>query len=412
MNEKIIKYNYKARDHQGVGIKGSVEALDELSAKKKISDLNLIPIEVWSSPLSGLSEYVEKIKKNFIGKVPLEDMLVFNRQLQTIYAVGIPLVRGLNFIHDQSENKNLKNAIRQIINEISEGSQLYSAMGKFPEIFDSTYINLVKAGEASGQLEALLDRISVLSETKAENRAKVKSALFYPKIVVGFLSLVFFVVVYYVIPKVSAFYGSLGAELPLVTRFVVGLSDFFIRYAIVIFIILFLIYSGIKKILSTENGKYKWDQFKLKLPIFGSLIMQIEMNSFAIVLGLLLKSGITLLEAFSIVKDSLNNFVIITEIERCRKMVESGTTLQISLTQSAVFPSMVTNLIAIGEEAGSLEEVLSRIANYYKLQVDYKLNNLSKAIEPILLFIIFGVVLILALALFLPMWQMSAAIRK
>lgn len=408
----LKRFAYKARDLTGAPLRGLIEAESSESARKLISEKNLIPIEIGPALFHDWSDKLKKVFENYTGRVPLEEMLVFNRQLQMSYSVGIPLIRGLSFIKEQTNHPKLKSAVGHIIERVSDGAPLATAMADHPLIFDKTTISLVRAGETGGQLDALLDRISVLAESRAENLAKIKSALFYPKIVITFLVVVFFVIVYFVIPKMTSFYGNFNAKLPGVTLFVMGLSDFFTRYWYLVFALLGGAIYGFLRWTNSPQGRQRWDRIKLKMPIFGPLLLNIEMNSFAIVLGLLLRSGITLLESLENVKASLTNTLIVEEIDRCQQEIKAGLSLAAGLSQSKIIPPMVINLLSLGEESGSLEEVLSRIASYYKLQIDYRLNNLSKAIEPALLFVIFGMVLVLALALFLPMWKMGSLIKR
>ncbi len=408
----MVQYSYKARDSTGTLVQGQVLADSRDAARKQVLALNLIPSQIDASRWGQLKSKILTTISQISSRVSIEEMVVFNRQLQMVITVGIPLVKGLRFIADQTDNRALKKALVDIVGKVSEGMPLSQTMGSHPQIFDKTYVSLVRAGESSGQLDSLLDRISTLSESRAENRAKVKSALFYPKIVVGLLVLVFLIIVYYVIPKLSKFYEQLKMDLPFITRFVVGVSDFFLTYWYLIFAVGVGAVYGWNHFISTEKGRAWWHQKILSLPLFGSLLLNIEMNSFATVMNLLIKSGLTIVNAIDISKESLTNETVITDLTRVQGEISAGAPLGASLSQSKVFPSLVSNLMSMGEEAGSLEEVLAQISRYYKGQINYRLDTLSKAIEPLLLVAIFGMVLVLALALFLPMWQMSGALKK
>ena len=404
-------YKYRARDKRGQLLTGSVDAMDPKEAKRLVAVQGLIPLDVKEAGGFSLPSFRSKAKFGQ-SKVKIDDLLVFNRQMQIVYSVGIPIVGGLEMIHEQTTSPRMKRAIGQITEDIKQGTSLFEAMSKHSDIFDSIYLNLVKVGEATGDLENLLGRASDMTEERASQRAKVKSATFYPKMVLGFMSLVLLVVVYFVLPKLKGFFTGFGAKLPPITVFVMGVSDFFVSYWYLVAAVAAGAYFGFKAFAATPKGRRLIDSWILKTPIFGPLMLQIEMNTFCVILEILIKSGVTITDSFRLVSESMTNTLVMRDIDACRKSIEKGGSLGAGFRSSKVFPPFVTNLISIGEEGGSLPVVLNRIAAYYKMQVDHKLNNLSKLIEPVLLFMIFGLVLVIALAVFMPMWSMGSQLRK
>jgi MSHA biogenesis protein MshG len=340
-----------------------------------------------------------------------EELLIFNRQLQTSYSVGVSLLQALNMIAEQTESPGLKKIIRQIIDDLSEGKALHEAMARHPKVFDGIYVNAIRAGENTGRLDEILNMLCYFSEQQMENRAKVKSATFYPKIVFATIVLVFVVIVTFVVPKIRGFYDKMGGKLPGVTLFMLGVSDFFVNYWYVVAAVVGAVYFAFHKFVSSPEGRRKWDTFKLKVPVFGPILLQADLLSFSTVFGLLVKSGMPIIEALDTVRTSVSNDLLRAEIEVCRRAVEEGKDISYGFQQSKIFPKMVGNLISIGEESGKVEDVLQKVAAYYKMQLEHRLNNLSKAIEPVFLFLIFGVVLVLALAVFLPIWKMSQLMR-
>jgi type II secretory pathway component PulF len=273
-------------------------------------------------------------------------------------------------------------------------------------------MNLIKVGEAPGQLGEILERVSKVVQQRLEQRAKVKSATFYPKIVIGMITVVIVVVISFVIPKFKEFFGKFGGDLPAITRYMLLISDFFLAYWYLIFGGIGAAFFAFKKLTSSPQGRRKYDAYLLKVPIFGSLLLEIELTGFCSILEMLIRSGIPINDGLEILKGSLGNTVLQDEVEKMKDAVESGRSITSGMMNGNVFPKTMTNLIAMGEEAGALEKTLGRIGHYYQMQVDYRLNNLSKAIEPILLVFIFGIVLALALAVFLPMWKMGSLIKK
>ncbi|OFZ18218.1 MAG: hypothetical protein A2Z20_11890 [Bdellovibrionales bacterium RBG_16_40_8] len=396
---------------------GEIEAEERREATKKISLLKLIPLDVdearEKSSVQNIS--LKNFANNFINffnRVKTEDLMFFFQQLQTIYATGIPLLHGLSLIQSQCENRHLAEALKQIIASVSQGKALSEGMKDFPDLFDTVTVNLIRAGETSGQLEEIIDRVSKLLQQRLEQKAKIKSATFYPKIVLGMIVIVFCIVVYFVIPKFQDFFMKFGAELPFVTRAMLAVSNFMVGYWYLILLSIAGVIFGFKKFVANPQGRRIWDSFLLKSPVFGIIFMQNDLLSFCCILEMLIRSGIQITMALPIVKGALANTILQEDIETARKSVESGRSLRDGLDAGKKIPKMVTHLIGIGEEAGSLEKTLNRMSAFYRIQLEYKLNNLSKAIEPILLIAVFGIVLFLALGVFLPMWKMNSLIKR
>ncbi len=405
-------FEYRARGTDGKLVTGQVQAEDPKSARKKISSSGLIAIQLKASKAFDIQKFVSEKWRDFTQGVKIEDLMMFSRQMQIIYAVGIPILHGMKLLHEQTANPLLKKAIAEMTDAIADGSTFFAALEKQSHIFDPVYINLVKIGEASGQLQVMLEKASSLIEKRSEQREKVKSATFYPKMVFGFFAIVLFVVVYLVLPRLKSFFTGLGADLPLITQIVMNTSDAFVEYWYLVIAIGAGIYFGYQAMLKNPVSRYWYDSKLIKLPVLGPLLLQIEINTFCVLLEVMLESGVPILEAFRFVAKSLTNMVVEEDVMACQVIIEKGGSLATGLENAKAFPKLVAGLLAIGEEGGSLPSVLKHISNFYKTQVDYKLNNLSKLIEPILLFVIFGIVLILALAVFMPMWKMSSALKK
>lgn len=402
---------YKARDKRGTPVKGRIEADTELDAKRLLSERGLLVLSVSRRDPNALESYLRKIKEYFTLQIPNEEMLVFNRQLQTSYSVGVSLLQALDMISDQTDNAGLKLVISQIIDELKQGKALHEAMAKHPKVFDSIYVTAIKAGENSGKLDEILDMLCYFSEQQIENRAKIKSATFYPKIVFTMIVVVITVVVTFVIPKISGFYDKLGGQLPGITLFMLALSNFVTSYWYLILAAVGGAYYAFNKAISSPKGRRAWDAFKLKVPVLGPIFLQSDLLIFSTVFSLLIKSGLPIIEALITVRDSVSNEILRTDIDVCRRSVEEGKAISHGFRESKVFPKMVGNLISIGEESAKVDDVLEKVAAYYKVQLEYRLNNLAKAIEPAFLVLIFGVVLLLVLSVFLPIWKMSQLLR-
>ncbi|RYZ97856.1 MAG: type II secretion system F family protein [Proteobacteria bacterium] len=406
------KFYYKGIDANGTAVNGAIDAGDSWLARKELGRLQLSALELHES--SG-RQFLEKAlhRARTIGDtVSVEERLVFLSQLETGMAVGIPILQLLDIIEQEVRHEGLRAAVKGVAKDIAQGSSLHEAFARHPKYFDETFVGLVRTGEASGQLEKILGQLFRLTEQSAENRARVKSALFYPVIVIFVLVFVVFAICYFVIPKIKAFLGSFGQELPLVTRVVVAASDFLIHYGFLVVIAMMGIWWAFRQFLATPAGRLGFHRFVLKLPIFGPFLLQVELNNFCVVLDLLLGSGIPLSDGLEMLQRSQSNQVVRDDLARTRELVVGGSTLKGALAAGKVFPRSLISLIGVGEEAGRIPEVLRRMAKHYQLQIDHRLQNLPKLIEPILLAVIFVFVLVLALAVFLPIWQMSSAINS
>lgn len=405
------KYYYRARTRKGEIIQGAVIADTEWNARKILSKQNQIPLEIsrfnFRLFFSDLNSKVETLTQS----VSLEEKITLMSQIEMGISVGIPLVQMLNFLQNDATNSYTRQVLAKISADITEGGTLHEAFARHPAVFDSTIVGLIKTGEVTGKLDETLARISLLLEQQAENRAKVKSATFYPKIVLFTLVAVVGIVVYFVIPKLKTFLKTLGADLPPVTLFVLGISDFFIAYWYLVAGLALAVRHSFKRAIATEKGKRMLDRFVLSLPVLGKLFIYLELNNFSVILDLLITSGVPLLESLATLKASQKNQLFREALTTCEEEVSRGGTLTKAMEKHPIFPGTFRNLIGIGEETGRLPPILRRLGKHYQVQLDYLLDNLSKAIEPILLFIIFLAVLVLSIAVFLPIWKMNSAIR-
>ncbi len=405
------RYYYKARNRSGTAIHGCVEAESESGANDFILEKNLIPIQVNHSIFHSLSGEFNMAKSAYFKKVPKEDLLVFTQQLQIMHSIQVSLVEGLTTIWQQTKNEILKGVLSDVISSVKEGKSLSAALKAHPLVFDSVYTNLVAVGEATGDLDEILMRLHELIQSKVEHQLQIKSALFYPKIVIAFLLVVFVTVVNFVIPKLRSFLVKLGGDLPEVTKWLLAISDFFASHALLIFLTSFIGLFSLKYYLSTHHGRHFFDKLILKLPIVGDIVTQVEMSSLCIALEILFRSGIDLVKGFGVIKGTLSNTQVIGDVETCLSEVKAGGTIAQGLNKGQIITPMVVNLVSIGENSGAMEKVLNHLIRYYQFQVKYKLQNFSKSIEPILLFVIFGSILLLAVGVFLPLWGMSTAIK-
>ena len=401
-------YKYKARDKFGKAVNGVMEAPDYEMAAGQVDDLGYIPISIQEKKKDVISlDFLQKYTR-----VSVEDLILFSRQLSTLFSAGIPLLSGLNTLAEQTENKRMNETINTIKNDIEGGSSLSDAMSKHPGVFSPLYVGMIQAGETAGTLDEIMDRLATITEHEKDTRARIKEATRYPKIVVTAISVAFIVLVTFVVPGFAGMFSRFGATLPLPTRIMLGISHVFRDYWFVMIIVVSLIILGFRWYTNTKSGRLRLDGLMLWLPVFGPLFQKIIMSRFANIFGMLIRSGVPILESLKIVSGTVGNVVISREIDNLGENVRQGSSLSRQLKQSEIFTPMVTQMISVGEQSGKMDEMMNRVSRYYDLEAEYTIKNLSTLIEPILIVIIGGMVLFLALGIFLPMWDMAGVALK
>ena len=396
------QFAYRVRNYEGELITGQAEATDKGALQRNLEGQGFIPISV-----SEIRETfdMERFKALF-ERVEPEDLIIFTRQLGTMYKAGIPFVRSVKAVNEQTASETLKKVMETVRADVERGETFANALSRHPKVFDELYVSMVEAGEAGGVLDEILERLSTLLEKDAEIKSKIKSATLYPKIVVGALIAAVAILVTFVIPKFATLYGNFKVALPLPTRILVFISLFFSKYWYVMAVIAIAAVFSFRFFIKTRTGRAWWDRIRLKFPIFGPLSLKASMSRFSMILGTLVKSGIPILLALEISGRAVGNVIISSEVERVRNEIRGGSPLAAPMEESGLFPPMMTQMVSVGEETGKLDEMLLRVADHLSTEVDYTIRNMSTLLEPMLLSVIFGMVLFLALALFLPMWDM------
>lgn len=390
-------YNYRARDRQGKLVVGKIESVSSISAEKQIEDLRLIPIsvkEAMSFSWGDLFPVFQKISK--------KDIIIFSRQLATLYQSGVPLTRSLDSLIEFTENRKLKNVLSEVKRDVESGQALYKSLSKHPKVFTEIYVNMIEVGENSGFLYDVLVRLALLMEKDMAVKAKVQSATFYPKIVLSAIIIAVVILVGFVIPKFAMLYRSFNVPLPLETRVLVAISGFFVNYWYVILGAAFALIVGVKLYMGSSGGRLWWDEHKLKIPIFGGIFYKSMMSRFTRIFGLLFQSGLPINRSFELIRDAVNNKFFTSKIDEIQSDVIRGESITASFKNSKIFSGIVIQMVSVGEETGRIDEMLAKVADYFDEDLDHQLSILQASIEPALLMIIFGMVLFLALAIYLP----------
>ncbi len=344
-------------------------------------------------------------------KVKLEELIIFSQQLSTLYKAGLPLLAGLDSIAQQVKNKKFKMILEQVRKQIEGGSTLTGAMSKYPEVFSTVYINMVRAGETSGMLGESLDRFINFSDKEITTRQRVKEATRYPKIVTLSLAVAFLVIVAFIIPRFAQIFAQFKTPLPLPTRIMIGINDIFQSYWYLVLGAIFGIPIFLKRYLRTERGRYFWDRLKLRIPVFGSLFLKIALSRFAYTFAMLNRSGIPILQTLEITSATINNIMLSQAVEEIGRNIREGRSLADSMKETEMFTPLIIQMVSVGESSGTLDSMLMRITEYYDIEVDNTIKKISTYIEPFLTLFLGVVVLFLALAVFLPWWNMAKLFR-
>lgn len=405
-------FEYSAIDQKGKTSKGSVDAENIRSARQKLRTQGIFATEIKES-LKAQAEPTRDIKRLFQSdSVSTTELAIATRQLATLVGSGFPIVESLSALSEQLESINLKRIIIDIREKVQEGSNLAKAMGAFPKAFPKLYVNMVSAGEASGTLEAVFENLADYLEAQVELRRKISSSMFYPILMLCFCLLVVMGLLVFVVPSIVDIFIKQGAKLPLPTQIMLSISNFLTAYWPVLLAAIIGTAYAAKWYYGTERGRSKFDLQILKVPLVGSLVLKINCARIARTLGTLLQNGVGLLEALTIVKNIVNNTVLQDILEKARDGVREGKNLSKELAKPGIFPTMLVQMIGIGERSGKLEAMLSKAGKSYENEVDATLSGLTSLIEPLMMISLGGVVFSIVISIMLPMVDMINLVQK
>ena len=398
-------YLWKGKNKRGVVQKGEMEAPNVDSVRANLIRLNIADPKIKPKP-KDIFENVAFMQP----KVKEADVIIFARQFSTMIDAGLPIIQCLDILHSQQDNKTFKNVMKTIKESVESGTTLAESLKKFPKHFDDLFVNMIAAGEAGGILDTILRRLAAYMEKMAKLKSKVKGAMTYPVATMVIAIIVLAVILVFVIPVFQQMFADFGSALPVPTQIVVNLSEFVKHYAIhsVVAIALFII--AFRRLYKTNKGREAVDSILLKLPLFGILIRKVAVAKFTRTMGTMLSSGVAILEALDIVAKTAGNKTIEKAIYSVRSAISEGRTMADPLTESGVFPSMVCQMIAVGESTGALDAMLSKIADFYDEEVDQAVENLTSLIEPFMLVFLGGTIGGLVVSMYLPIFQMASVV--
>ncbi|MBI4656763.1 MAG: type II secretion system F family protein [Elusimicrobia bacterium] len=404
-----MQFQYKARESSGKTVKGIVEAADQKAAIGRLKEQKLAVIEI--SPKGSMGFSLKKFGP-FKPKVEAKDIVIFSRQLSTLVSAGVPIVQGLNILESQAESPAFKVVLTGLRGDIEAGLSIAEAMKKHPKAFSELYVSMIKAGEVGGILDIILERLSTYLEQSEALKAKVKSALMYPMIVSSVALLITVFLIVFIIPVFKDIFSSFGGALPPPTRILIGISDALRRNFIYLLLAAGGGVWGLKRYLKTEKGTKKFDEISLKLPIFGILLKKVAIAKFARTLGTLIKSGVPILQGLETVAKTAGNKMIEEAIFKSRDSIKEGGRISEPLKKTALFPPMVVQMIGVGEETGGLDNMLTKIADFYDQEVDTAVKGLTSMIEPLVMVFMGVVIGSIVIAMFLPMFELGNLASK
>ena len=400
-------FKFKALDDQGREISGEIEAQTKKNAMELISSKGHIPESVKKkSSVSNPGKNKNQFNA-FLKPVKPKDLVLYSMQLKTLIQAGISITRAFEIMESQTENKKLQNATTEMKDHIRQGASLSDVFSRHKKIFNNLYLSMIKAGEVSGTLPSVLDRLIYILEHEEKVRSEIKSALRYPAMVVVFLFVAFFVLLTFVIPKFVTIFSTAGIDLPIPTQICMMMYSFLANYWLYMLLFSMGIFITLFMYIKTEKGLFMKDLFLINLPLLGPLFIKSAMSRFGSIFSILQASGISVLDSLKILSETINNSVITKEFEKIQNLLVEGRGISMPLRQAKFFTPMVVNMVAIGEETGDLDLMLDQVAKHYDREVEYATKSLSDALGPILVVGLAAVVGFFAMAIFLPMWDLT-----
>ncbi len=399
-------YRYVGRDRGGRRLEGEVEAASAEAVAGQLLNTGITPLRI--DPLEARGESLTELWRRLNRRAPnLDEVILLTRQLYSLVRAGVPINRAMQSLIESTRNPVLMEILRDVLSRLESGHELAASLARHPGTFSTLYVSMVRVGENSGRLEEALLRIAEYLDLEKETRARVKTALRYPSFVLIAIGISVTILNIFVIPAFKSFFDRAGAELPLPTRVIMATSDFFVNYWPHMAVALVAMVLGFRYWSRTESGRYQWDRFKLRIPIAGSIILRATLGRFARAFAMAVGAGVPLVQALAVLSRAVDNEYIGEAVLEMRNGIERGESLTRTARASGMFTPLVLQMLAVGEETGAVDEMMEEVAGFYEREVDYDIKNLSATIEPIMIVLIGGMVLVLALGIFLPMWDLA-----
>jgi len=400
-------YKYKVRDKFGKLITGVIGSDSKESAAKHLEKMGYAPIFISEQKELQFAKIFERFTR-----ASREDLNLFTRQMSTLIKAGVPITTSLQSVEKQTKSRKLKRVIDELIKDIQAGNTFSETLTRHPQTFDTLYVNTVRAGEISGMMDEVLDRLASLGEYEADTIAKIKTATRYPLLAFCVLIIGFFFIVTIILPRFVNLFSILDTELPLITLILIKFNNMIQKYWFFALVIVGISIYVFSRFLKTDKGKYAWSKFQINVPIFGPLLHMLIMSRFARIMAIMVKSGVPIIEVLDTASRTIDNAVLSNAIIDVKDGVKEGKSIAEPMRISGAFSPIVLQMVSVGEETGKLDELLFMVSEYYDKQTDYMIKNLATLIEPIFITVLAAGVLVLALSVFLPMWNMFHAFTR
>ena len=401
----MANFRYRGRSGRGELMTGRLDADDADAVAARLLKLGITPLDIAPDAAPGTS-IQELLQRLGVGQPSRADLVLFSRQMYSITKSGLPLLRGLRGLAQSTHNVLLRDALYDVLHSLESGRDFTSSLARHPGIFSPLFISMVRVGESTGTLEKSFLRLCEYLSLDQDVQDRVKSAVRYPLIVIGVIGMAIAVITVFVIPNFAPLFKVLGNDIPLPTRIIMGTSEFARAHGIALIAGAILAFFGFRRHIATEAGRYRWDRFKLKLPVLGELLHLSILSRVTRSLSISLEAGLPIIQALTLLSRSSGNEYLAERLVRLRDAVERGEPLSNAAGGTGIFTPLVLQMVLVGEETGELGQLLGEVAGYYQREVDFRLRNLTAMLEPLLIIGVGAMVLILALGVFLPMWNM------
>lgn len=405
----MAQFHYQGRTLDGNKVSGNIDAGTAELAAEALMAKGVIPTQLREGKkASGLNL---DLKALFTPAVPLDILVIFCRQMYSLTKAGVPLMRAMKGLTQNCSNKQLKEALEEVTNELTNGRSLSASMQMHPAVFSPLFVSMLSVGENTGRLDDALLQLANYYEQELETRKRIKTAMRYPTFVISFILLAMFILNVKVIPQFSSMFSRFGVDLPLPTRILIATSDFFVNYWALMVAMIFGGLFAFRTWLQTAEGREKWDKIRLRMPVVGGVVNRAQLARFSRTFALMLQAGVPLNQSLSLSAEALGNKYLEARLMEMKSSIEAGGSISNTAIATGIFTPLVIQMLSVGEETGRIDELLIEVADFYDREVDYDLKTLTARIEPLLLVVVAGMVLILALGIFLPMWGMLDAIK-
>lgn len=400
-------FQYKGRSSRGDMMTGVIEAPSADAVATQLLNSSIVPVDI-TERVAGENALADLWEKVNARRPTLTDLILFSRQMYSLMRAGIPIIRAMTGIIDATKNRILANAFRDIRTSLESGRELSAALARYPSIFTPLYISMVRVGEGTGMLDESFRRIAGYLELEKDTRERVKSALRYPAMVIVAMGVAMTIINIFVIPAFARVFERAHVELPIYTRILLGTSHFFVTFWPHMLGGLVIMVFGFSYYVRTEQGRYVWGKTKIRLPLVGDILLRATLGRFSRAFSMSLSAGVPLVQALTVVSRAVDNDYVGDHILNMRNGIERGESITRTAAATGMFTPLVLQMLAVGEETGQVDEMMEEVAGFYEREVDYDIKNLSATIEPVMIVLLGGMVLILALGVFLPMWDLAS----